>query len=300
MRAMLVVTFCRRTIKSMFLLSLVTFVWTLTIIGSVVVSYVNSWWLYSFVLQSAQIVVLNDVTSQGGLTKIDVTREMRMLPECTVGRTLSVLPRLLSLAKTKDLKDALASHVSMPTVPDPRVQKSPLCYLDIQYTRSPLRRKTDLVSKVYRYLYPIYAVSDRICYPPKCTLSARAAATEAGAVSSAMLTLRYDGASTRQLSCNVTDRVKGLEGPCGDFHRHSQSGYQLRKHIMRVVLMSDIMALMDTLEDDMPTPPRSSSSSSDSLRSLAPRIPSPLSIRLQFQTPHHRVEVINLEPRIIS
>ena len=298
MRAMLLVTFCRRNIKSMFLLSLVTFVWTLTILGSVVVSYVDSWWRYSFVLQSAQIVVLNNVPSQGGLTKVDVTREMRMLPERTGGRKLSILPRLLSLAKTKDLEDALASHTTIPTASDPRIRKSPLCYLDIQYTRSPLRKKADLVSPVYRYLYPIYAVSDRMYYPPKCTLSARAATPGAGAMSSAMLTLRYDGASTRQLSCNVTDRVKGLEGPCGDFHRHSQSGYQLRKHIMRVVLMSDIMALKDTLEDDMPTPPRSSSSSSDSLRSLAPTNP-PLSIRLQFQKPHHRVEVMNLEPSVM-
>jgi hypothetical protein len=282
----------------MFIFSLVTFAWTLAILGSVLVSYIDSWWRYSFVLQSAHIVVLNNVPSQGGLTKVDVTREMRMLPQRTVGRKLSILPRILSLAKTTDLQDALASQATTPTASDPRIRKSPLCYLDIQYTRSPLRKKEDLVSTVYRYLYPIYAMSDRMCYPPKCTLSARAAAPKAGAMSSAMLTLRYDGASTRQLSCNVTDRVKGLEGPCGDFHRHSQSGYQLRRHIMRVVLMSDIMALKDTLEDDMPTPPPSSSSSSDSLRSLAPMNP-PLSIRLQFQKPHHRMEVMTLEPRVM-
>jgi len=227
---------------------------------------------------------------------VDVTQEMRKIPH--LHRKTPVLSRLLSLATNDELRNALASHTGAArTGSDPRIRKAPLCYLDIRYTRCPLRHMGNYASTLYRYLHPIYAVTDKMQYPPKCTMAVRSMALQHDfPVALATLTLRCDGESTQHLSCNVTDRIKGLEGPLGDFHRPSRSGYQLRKQILRVVLVPDILALKGSLRNDMSSD--SSSSSSDSLKSMVPFNP-PLSIRLQFQQPHQRVEVVNLDSSVL-
>ena len=282
--------------ESMFILSFLSLVWTMWYFSALVVGYVGTWWRYAFVLHSAHIVVLNNLHSNTGICMVDVTREMRKFPH--LHRKTPVLSRLLSLATNDELRNALASHKAAARIgSDPRIRKAPLCYLDIRYTQCPLRHIGNNASPLYRYLYPIYAVTDKMQYPPKCTLAVRSAALQdAFPVALATLTVRYDGESTRHLSCNVTDRIKGLEGPLGDFHRPSRSGYQLRKQILRVVLVSDILALKGSLRDDMPS--SSGSSSSDSLKSMVPQNP-PLSIRLQFQQPHQRVEVVKLDSLVL-
>lgn len=295
----------------MFILSVVTFVWTLSVFGGVVASYVGGWWRRNdILLRSAHLVVLRGSGEPAGVRKVDVTREMRMLHEeglCT--HKMSLLPRLLKVATSRDIQDTLASY-SPPAAALRPLKKTPMCFLDVKYSRNSQawrRLRTQRVPTVYRCLYPIYGKSDRIVYPPRWTVASNplpsAADKAAGTMASATLTLRHDGASVRQWSCNVTDQVNGLEGPDGDFHRHASSGYQLRKHILKAVLMPDILALMDSLthdDEEMATTTFSSSSSSnsssDSLKSLPYHAATPLSIRVQFQKRNHRVEVLNLDP----
>jgi hypothetical protein len=84
-----------------------------------------------------------------------------------------------------------------------------------------------------------------------------------------------------------------LEGPLGDFHRRSSVGYHLRKNILKVVLMSDIRALAESLNYDQ--------SGANALGGNRQKLPvhrnkkNTVSVRLQFKGPPRRVEVVTLE-----
>lgn len=268
----------------MFLFSLVSFLWILGVFAVFMTSIMHRLWGQTFVLKSAEIVVCNMVQEPGTMMHaVDVMKEM-MLLQTKRPVKVKVLSHIMSLAFRGDLRQALAccnaGHQG-----NPRVRKSPICFLDIRYTTNNTRAQT------YRCLYPLYSFSDYVYYPPKCTWSSWKP-NRPSAMKSAILTLRYDGERTRQLSCNVLDRLRGLEGPFGDFHRKSQSGYQLRKHILRIVLMSDIKALAESCDhtnenlENSKTTPAATPTAATFI---------PVSIRCQFRMSNNRVEVIHLK-----
>lgn len=320
----------------MFLLSIVTFVWTLFFVGAWFLSLLL--WGDVFVLKSAEIVVchhdggLRTEEPGGTMHAIDVMKEMMLLPTRKPVR-VKLLSRIMNLAFRGDLRSVLGRYGTTVS-PNPRIRKAPLCFLDIRYTTS----KGPDPSKTYRCLYPIYSLKDYVYYPPKPTpslasssstssstssLSTSSSSTTSSSssskIASAVLTLRYNGDMARQVSCKVTEHIRALEGPFGDFHRFS--GYQLQRPILKVVLMQDINALARSVE----TPDNndsyvhvvnntsgnnhlSSESSSSSLESFhshksANGLTSsststsslPVSIRLQFRMTDNRVKVIQLE-----
>ena len=292
----------------MFLLSIVAFLWTVSAVGVTLVSWVCGWWKESrFLLERAEIAIV-DPTHESGVGcvyRVDVTKDMQRITQ-TSSRKVVLLPRLLN--GRAGLMRRLSERCTSPGPSDPRRKKAPICFLDVWYT---YHQSED----TYRCLYPLYSMSTKITYPPHPIESRKlAAAWTDSAVASALLTLRSDGESTRRLSCDVTDRIKRLQGPRGDFHRHSQSGYQLQKHILNVVLMPDIQALRSSFDADdddddddagvlveeSPSPPSApamAATSSGSLKSLsqAHGAHPPVSIRVQFRKANNDVRVMHLE-----
>lgn len=278
----------------MFLLSLLAFLWMFSVFVAFVTSTVHTLWGQTFVLKSAEIVVCNAVQEPDTMMHaVDVMKEM-MLLQTRRPVKLKLLSHMMSVAFRGDLRQTLTRCNEAGHQGNPRVRKSPICFLDIRYATN----KTSS-TQTYRCLYPLYSFSDYVYYPPKCTWSSWKP-NHPSWMKSAVLTLRYDGESTRQLSCNVLDRLRGLEGPFGDFHRKSQSGYQLRKHILRIVLMSDIKALAESFEhanDENLEGSKTTTSTTltTSTTSTSSTTAIPASIRCQFRMSNNRVEVIHLK-----
>ena len=274
----------------MFILSLFLTLWTLAVLAAAIMSCLAVWVGFRFELRQAEILVANASTVHA----VDVTREMLLLL-ASEPRKVQLLPQLMTIVLRADLREALATCETSPGDPLHRVRRAPLCFLDVRYAVLPgflLALAGRKPSRTHRCLYPIYSFQDYICYPPKCDGLWRAQeGASASSVLNAILTLRYEGEATKQLSCKVTDRIRLLEGPKGDFHRGNHPGYQLRKHILRAVLMPDIRTLRDLVDQQERRP--TASSSSGSLKSLASQLPA-ISIRFQFRSQDHRVEAMTL------
>lgn len=280
----------------MFFLSLVVFLWTLSVFCATFLSWLNEWWKDSqFVLQRAEIVLVNDAheaTPVERVSRVDVTQDLQPLTQKSA-RKWVLLPRLLT--GRPELADRLVQRSLSPVSSDPRMKKAPLCFLDIRYTYAWSSDHT-----TYRCLYPLTSMMTKITYPPHGSVSALPSSWSDSALASAMLTLRCagEGGSSRRLSCDVTERLKVLAGPRGDYHRHSQAAYQLQKHILKVVLMPDIEALQHVLEeDDGDAGVLVEASSSNSLKSLgrSGQAPLPVTVRVQFRKANHDVRVMQLE-----
>jgi hypothetical protein len=284
----------------MFLLLLACFAWTASLLVSTVVACCARWAAASrFRLKSAELLVVGSGTQQGHA--VDVTQEVRAMPR--TGR-LDVLPRLMRSALRGDVRDALARCDKTTTRQALRrlVRRVPMCYLDVRYkvgSWCSWRRPAD---RVFRCLYPIYAFDDFIVYPPRCPANPRADSS----LVSATLTLRHKpspgtgSVATRQVSCQVTDSIVQLAGPYGDFHRHNNVSYQLRRHILQAVLRPEIWALTRTLGEreeeeaaEAGAGAPDGNRSSDSFKRL-PRPPT-TTLRFQIRMANKRVEVLALD-----
>ena len=289
----------------MFLLLLACFAWTASVLVAVVAAWANRWAAARrFRLKSAELLVVGAGATQQQHA-VDVTQEMLAM---SCGHRLDVLPRLMRSALRGDVRDALARcHRLAERQASRHVRRLPMCYLDVSYsvdTRGwwQVPAPTSAPVPAYRCLYPIYSFNDFIVYPPRCPAKPRGHRQ----LVSATLTLRQPHAvttATRQLSCQVTDTIAQLAGPCGDFHRHDHPGYQLRKHILQAVLRPDIKMLTRLLLDEEteaaacnhglgPGLPADGSRSTDSLKSLSR--PS-MTVRFQIRLANNKVEVLNLD-----
>lgn len=280
----------------MFLLSFIALIWALSFVWRVLAIWLLSVVGDGFTLRDAELVVVSTSQEPGSVHAVDITQEMLTLQRQRGRKRLDLMPSLMGVAFRGDLRDTLVRCYASSDA-TAQVRRVPMCFLDIRYTvKSPWRIFSQEAPPVHRCLYPIYSFSDYVYYPPKCPLVplARPHTT----MTSAILTLRYVGEMTRQLSCNVTERMRLLEGPMGDFHRDNHAGYQLRKHILRVVLMPDVRALMDAL--DREEIPANRDASSNSLKSLGRTSRPPVSIRLQVRMSNHRTEVMSLENAALS
>jgi hypothetical protein len=283
----------------MFFLLFLLVIWTVSIVGGVVVASVPRIFASRFTLHRAYFVVASFHHTPESLRRVDVSHEMREL-----GRSptkLKFMPFLQTKAMRGDLREALDTCRESASE-GARVRRSPMCFLDVTYTVGWAWRKR---TKVHRCLFPIYSFSDYVHYPPTCPwLHWGRPAASASGVESAVLTLRSSAAEghSSQLSCNVTARVQTLKGPSGDFHCNSAEGYQLRKHILRVVLLPDILVLSKALEGSeesagpMGTGSTGSGSageaSTNSLKSLVLR--PAVSVRLHVKLGANRTEVMVL------
>jgi len=122
--------------KSMFILSLFSFVWTLSMVFGLCFA-----WRSTIILKTAHIVV--------GRRRIDVTTIMQKIPH-NRRRKSPILQRLLNM-KCSELQNAVRNAVqntaqNATTLSSGRV---PLCYMDITYT-CPTWGRT--FGKTYRYL----------------------------------------------------------------------------------------------------------------------------------------------------
>ena len=236
----------------MFLLSLLLVTWTISIMGGVIMVFFSSILARRFMLQQASFVVASFHPDPDSIRSVDVTVAVRGL-----GTTLSKKVKLISFLREKasrgDLREALDSCREIGNEMA-RIRRSPICFLDIRYKMGSFWR-TD--HKVHRCLYPIYSFSDFVHYPPTpCSWASWwwwrqvASSSSHKGMESAILTLRSTNAAghSMQMACHVTPRMKQLEGPFGDFHGQSNAGFQLRKHILRVVLMPDIAMLIRAME----------------------------------------------------
>lgn len=269
----------------MILLLFLLLIWSLLI----VTSFLAAWGGRRYTLKRAHFVVVGSPYDYDSLRRVDVTLAIRRLGE--MSKKVKLIPYLQSTACRGDLREALDRCRDVESRNEPQVRRTPLCFLDVEYSMMAWAWAWAWFfgsTSVYRCLYPVYSFGDYVSYPPlsPCLLYPRSCSL---GMESASLTLRLADGS-RQVGCNVTSRMSSLAGPLGDFHCHSAAGYQLRKHILRVVLMPDVWALSKALEDDSPSP--SSDCSSNSLKSMALR-PS-MSIRFQIKLADKRLEVMGL------
>lgn len=330
--------------NAMFLLVLCLLVWSLSVLMVACFSGLLCLLLrIQFHLCRAEILVVEPHEDSFRIKAVDVTEELRSLGNGP-SQTLAVLPSLARKTpeKVADLDPHRAHRAASPPPPPMtttagnqhqrrhrRVASTmPLCFVDIRYTAQPNRLLGLLLdgqqcAGSYRCLYPLYSYADAIAYPPLrgSEWLTHKKTSKLSAISNAVLTMRIHGSPTCQVLCNVTDRLRPLEGPFHDFHRKSSPGYQLRKHILRAVLGSDIQALHDSATKvggggGVGEPASSSSSSLSSSSSFAPECPErqetgadlaqsktfvrgnscsmSVSVRFQFRSHDHRVDVITL------
>lgn len=284
----------------MILLSFISLAWAVSVLSTIFYSWVCVCWGNKFKLKRACLVIVHDAGESEEYQSVDITREMLYLHrDGGMVQDLDVLPRLTILEPPRsEVKEALrACHARNQSNREDGSRKSPLCFLDVTYTmnssvwsfwpRGWLRNQRE-----FRCLYPIYDFFDEVSYPPKCTWVSR----ESSLVS-AILSIRLDQphgiSSSKRCSCHVTDRIRLLEGPLGDFHRRTSMGYHLRKHILKVVLMSDIRALAESLnyDDSSVNAPGGGSRQKTPVHFNKNTV----SVRLQFKGPPRRVEVVTLE-----
>lgn len=107
-----------------------------------------------FVLKSAKIEPV------GTMHYVDVWNELSLLPTKTQVR-VKILAHMMTLAFHPELRDVLSRCHQGTVSSDPRVQKSPMCFLDIHYIMS------KHPSKTCRCVYPLYSFKDFVYYPPK-------------------------------------------------------------------------------------------------------------------------------------
>lgn len=336
---------------TMFLLALCLLAWSLSVLLVACASWLLSLFLrFHFHLYRAEILIVEPHNESCRIKAVDVTEEMRMLGKDGPTSRLSVLPSLAKAAPHKVSDLAVFRNRTFRGREPPAAGAgnrrrrrrpacaTPLCFVDIRYTAQPNRLLGLLVrdggyNGSYRCLYPLYSYTDAIAYPPLRSCEWRTN-KKSSSISNAVLTMRLQGRPTSQLFCNVTDRLRPLEGPLHDFHRTSHPGYQLRKHILRAVLGSDIQALHDSARVDggfgldpattaaaSSTSTASSSTSSSSTSSTSsssslissPERPSAahnpssadvakatevagmsISVRFQFRSHDHRTDVMTL------
>lgn len=281
----------------MFLLLFLLVIWTVSVVGGLVVVAVPRLCVRHFTLHRAYFVVASVHHVPESWRRVDVTHEVRAL-----GRSptrLKVMPFLHTKALRGDLREALDAcrESARANSEGSRVRRSPMCFLDVTYSVGWWWRRRQI--EVHRCLYPIYSFSDYVHFPPTCPwLHWQWSRPVVSGVESAVLTLRSSGGEghSSQLSCNVTTRVQTLKGPSGDFHCDSTVGYQLRKHILRVVLMPDISVLTKALEDETSSSslstPTTAEASTNSLKSLALR--PAVAVRLHVKLSSNRTEVMVL------
>jgi hypothetical protein len=236
----------------MFLLSLCLFAWTLAVLLAATLSWLLSPFLcYHFRLCRAEILVVAACRDAFDVKSSDVTQPLLALGLRRT-RRVALLPMLMGAASRDDDTTAILTKCrDMETVvADRRGCATPVCFVDVRYTARPcflLGLLGRPCRGLYRCLYPIYSFSDKITFPPLCGSVWNRTSGKESSVSNAVLTMRVRGKPTsRQLFCNVTNQLRLLEGPLKDFHRETYPGYQLRRHILRAVLISDIQALQDS------------------------------------------------------
>ncbi len=289
----------------MILLSFFSLAFALGAWGSLLYSYLCVMWGRSFVLQRAALVMVHEGSESEEYQFIDITREMQRLhQDGHMGpQYIDVLPCLAAQGPRTEVQLALrACHSKNHAPPADESPPLPLCFVDVTYTMRGVgglrvwwtwKKSLLTAERPFRCLYPIYDFYEQVQYPPPCRWM-----TSESSLISAMLSIRLDQphgmTSSKRSSCYVTDRVRLLEGPQGDFHRRSSVGYHLRKHILKVVLLSDIQALADSLNGF-------SQSSVDPPGGGRPKSPlqaltkNTVSVRFQFKGPPRRVEVVTLQ-----
>lgn len=280
----------------MFLLSFFLALWTISGGSVFVAMWLTDVLVGRFVLKRASLVVAgaglhHDPSS---LRRVDVTQEMRDLGRCMT--RLQLMQYLCDKALRGDLREALDTCREI-SIERSRVRRTPMCFLDVEYTIRQLFHKP---MQVHRCLYPIYSFSDYVQYPPSLPCSPWGHSPMLRGMDSAILTLRsaQNNGRSVHLSCHVTSRLRKLEGPFGDFHCESTAGYQLRKHILRVVLNPEISELMKAVDEDSSSSGSESTTDADvdastnSLKSLSQH-PS-VSVRLQVKLAAQRTEVMVL------
>lgn len=273
----------------MFVLSFLLLLWMVSVAGGCVVGWLAYVLAGRFVLKQAHLVVAGVGYHS---VRVNVSQEMRELGGSP--RKVQLLSFLRAKALRGDLRAALDACWGRAIEGPPHVQQAPVCFLDVQYT---VRFLWVHPVHVHRCLYPIYSVRDHVQYPPTFPRLLWKRSPTLG-VESAILTLRctHGGGRSVHLSCCVTSRLRTLHGPREDFHCESTVGYQLRRHILRVVLMPDISELVNAVPDLAEHAPAAAASpeanSTDSLKSLSQR-PS-VSLRLQVKLATQRTEVMVL------
>jgi hypothetical protein len=311
----------------MFLLSLCLAAWSLFVLMATIVT-----WLLSLVVQDhfhlccAEIVDTslhdnsdNDSLRDSFLVKaVDITNEMLALSRTrTESENRPLLPRLSKVARTSEVV-AMLEKLRELYHERGRGRVTPACFVDIKYTVTStiLSLSMGTHAREHRCLYPIYTYSDVVPFPPVPNRAWSPSLHKRSFMSNAVLTMRFHGQPSYQLFCNVTDQLRPLEGPLKDFHRTSYAGYQLRKHVLRAALRSDIKALHDSMKRPLTSSPSpastsssslssSSSSSSSSLSQQVPKISrtsmpagvTTVSIRFHYRSRHpqrKRVDVMTL------
>lgn len=243
----------------MFILSFFSWVWTISMISGLFFA----WRSAAIVLKTAHIVV--------GRTRIDVFDEMRKIPLNQRSKA-PVLQHLLDMVTCEDIHKALQRVT--PTTHNQTQTTTPLCYIDITYTCPPTWWWRDKSPAIYRHVYAIDQISSRIRYPPTYKTP-----SITRSIKSATLIFRNCASTT---AVSVKHRLLPLGGQMGDYHHRSE--YQLRKHVLEVVLEPEIATLMHE-NKPLCTEPQ---------KGMTSPIP-PLSVRLVFEYPEGRTKVINLE-----
>lgn len=234
-------------------------------------------------LESANLVV---VKPDGNLAAaVDITPEVAklLLQGCT---QLPLLPRLLALPIADNVHDALAECLAQQHAG----RAQPLCYLDFRYATTPRPWLGGVVEggsepRHYRCVCPVHAFSQTVRLPSACPRGR-------SALTSAVLTLRCDGDTRRQLSCNVTDKIRALRSPSGDVHRLSPAKWHpLDRHVLGMALHAD----MDDMVRSLAMAARPTRASHGDLKSIgAAASDNELSFSVRIHFPKQRAEVIKL------
>lgn len=281
----------------MFALSIVALVWTVVVAMSVYDTLMETRNRLQYRLHNASIVMYSKVIQD--MYRKDVTAA---LPQVVTHRSISLsVGPILHKCVEKSVTSAAPEIV--PAFP---------VYLDISYSlKKPDRYRVffflwpfgDMVCHhreiEYRCLYRIPSLSSKISYPP-VPLQPSMYPTNPSSIQVKQVTLivRYMNHKTlhRQLSCVVTPKILGLQGPLGDYHKTAHPGYQLDKRIVVIVLADEISMILKTLCTDnqiphtAPRPPPS----------LGSKPPSPIcaydiKTRLRFHLYNGMTEVIDLD-----
>jgi hypothetical protein len=256
----------------MIVLTVVLISMTVVAVGVAVVRVVakcRSLWIAPIRLTRAELVVLHE---NGDVRRVDVTAAIDRLLHDGLYH-VRLLTRLLTPPASDDVVNLLTHCLSQQ-----HSRSRPACFLDVRYVLLQRLRKGQAP---YRCVLPIYALSQMV-HLSFAFQSSRSSMT------SATLTLScdggvHDGARRRQLTCNVTDKVRRLTSPCGD---------PWRGDILRVVLDADIRELTESFA--LATGEALRSDSFEGLKSLEASSSGNqrLSVRVHFN--RRRTEIIRL------
>lgn len=109
-----------------------------------------------------------------------------------------------------------------------------------------------------------------------------------------------NGMLKRQLSCDVTQKIRSLEGPDKDFHGGTGAGFQLRKRILFALLIPEITDMLNTIieSDEHTTEATSENNGRFEDSSIKGGLSAPhhnLVVRLRFNLPENKIVIVNFD-----